>query len=88
MPGKRAVRTKGGAVLRLEYAAAARPLDCVVAVIRAVRVDEQLLASPIAARDVDPRRILFSGYRPTFIFTRGIPSATQPASCSAGRSSE
>src|SRR5579884_1023678 len=45
-------------------------------------------ASPIAARTTSSRCGSRSGSRPSFIFTRGMPSPTQPPSWSRRRSSE
>ena len=45
-------------------------------------------SSPIAERAASSRSGSRSGSRETFIFTRGMPCSTQPASCSRIRSSE
>src|SRR4051812_29338715 len=44
--------------------------------------------SPTAARATATRRGSSAGSRPTFIFTRGMPSAAQPPSCSVNSASE
>ena len=65
--------------------------DCLLGRVGAVGVDEQLGLRPdgladCAARGVRLRQREAPQSLPTFIFTRGMPWLTQPASCSRSSS--